>query len=67
MPTEPDEDTRSEDEHDAQSAHRADRPPTEEEEAAAERADELTPEQEQAYRDAIERGAAVEGEGRIDL
>ena len=52
------------DEADARAAHRADRMPTPEEEAAAER-NELDPAVAEAYEDAIERGANVEGEGRI--
>jgi hypothetical protein len=54
------------DERDAISAHRADRPPTEEEEAAAERNADLSPESAAAYQEAIERGANVKGEGQID-
>jgi hypothetical protein len=54
------------DERDARSDHRADRPPTPEEEAAAERDPELTDEQATAYEEAIERGAHVRGEGQIE-
>ena len=66
MPTEPDDQTTTEDEHDAHAGHGADRPPTEEEEAAAERAPAVPPESSEAYKDAIERGAAVKGEGQIE-
>ena len=52
------------DEADAHADHRADRMPTPEEEAAAER-NELDPEVAQAYEKAMERGANVEGEGKI--
>ena len=52
------------DEADAQAAHEADRMPSPEEEAAAER-NELDPAVAEAYQDAIERGAAVKGEGEI--
>ncbi len=52
------------DERDAQAAHRADRPPTPEEEAVAERT-ELDPEVAEAYKEAAERGANVKGEGQI--
>jgi hypothetical protein len=52
------------DEADAGAAHRADRMPTPEEEAVAERS-ELDPSVAEAYEEAIERGAGVEGEGQI--
>lgn len=52
------------DEADAMAAHDADRMPTPEEEAAA--PDEVDPAVAQAYEDAIERGAAVKGEGQLD-
>jgi hypothetical protein len=64
-PTTPDRDTIAEDRKDAQAGHDADRPPTEEEEAAAERAGETDPHAAEAYKEAIERGAAQEGEGKI--
>ena len=64
-PTTPDRDTIAEDRKDADAAHDADRPPTEEEEAAAERSGDLDPAVAAAYKDAIERGAAQEGEGKI--
>jgi hypothetical protein len=67
MPTEPDEQTTAEDEQDARAGHDADRPPTDDEEAAAERAGKPSPESEEAYKEAIERGAAIKGEGQIDL
>jgi hypothetical protein len=67
MPTEPDDKTTAEDERDAQAAHDADRPPTEDEEEAADRHSSLDPASAEAYKDAIERGAAIEGEGQIDL
>jgi hypothetical protein len=54
------------DERDARAEHRADRPPTADEEAAAERAPELTPDAAEAYEEAIERGANVRGEGQIE-
>lgn len=52
------------DEADATATHDADRPPTPEEEAAA--PTQVDPHVAEAYEDAIERGAAVEGEGQID-
>jgi len=55
------------DERDAQARHDADRAPTRDEEAAAERNPEVSRESAEAYRDAIERGADVVGEGQIDL
>jgi hypothetical protein len=66
MPTEPDDHTTAEDERDAHAGHEADRPPTEEEEAAAERDPAVPPSSSKAYKEAIERGAAVKGEGQID-
>jgi len=54
------------DEDDARATHGADREPTPEEEEAAERGSTLPPESAQAYKEAIERGANVEGEGQID-
>jgi hypothetical protein len=64
-PTTPDKDSIAEDRKDAGAAHDADRMPTEEEEAAAERAGDTDPHVSEAYKDAIERGANQEGEGRI--
>lgn len=58
--------TVDEDERDARAAHRADRPPTPEEEALADGHDEVAPESATAYKEAIERGARVKGEGQID-
>jgi hypothetical protein len=55
------------DERDARADHRADRGPTPEEERAAEGNADLDPASAEAYREAIERGADVEGEGKIDL
>jgi hypothetical protein len=65
--TSPDDRTLAEDERDAKAAHRADRAPTPEEEREAERNPEVSPESRKAYEEAIERGADVEGEGKIDL
>jgi len=64
-PTTPDRDTIAEDRKDANAEHGADRPPTEDEEAAAERSGDLDPEVAEAYKDAIETGANLEGEGKI--
>jgi hypothetical protein len=63
-PTTPDRQTIGEDRASLDSEHDADRPPTPEEEAAAERADELDPNVAASYKDAIERGAAQQGEGK---
>ncbi|HET6954267.1 MAG TPA: hypothetical protein VFI47_28140 [Acidimicrobiales bacterium] len=52
------------DRRDAAHEHRADRPPTPEEEALADEL-ELDPEVAPAYKEQAERGAGVEGEGRI--
>ncbi len=52
------------DEADATASHDADRMPTPAEEAAA--PTEVDPAVAQAYDDAIERGAAVKGEGQLD-
>jgi len=49
---------------DAAAAHDADRPPTPDEESAA--PTEVDPAVAEAYGDALERGAAVEGEGQIE-
>ena len=64
-PTTPDRDTIAEDRKDASASHEADRMPTEEEEAAAERAGGPSPEAAEAYKEAAERGANLEGEGKI--
>lgn len=61
---EPTDATVQADEADAIAAHDADRPPTPEEEAAA--PTEVDPAVAEAYEDAMERGAAVKGEGQID-
>ncbi|MBL8777761.1 MAG: hypothetical protein JNK12_17600 [Acidimicrobiales bacterium] len=58
------DDTVRADEADAAAAHDADRPPTPEEEAAA--PTEVDPQVAEAYEAAMERGAAVKGEGQID-
>jgi hypothetical protein len=52
------------DRQDATTQGHADRPPTPEEEAAAPTS--LDPEAAKAYKEAIERGANVPGEGQID-
>jgi hypothetical protein len=65
--TTPSDQTVAEDEHDAKATHGADRPPTEQEEREAEKNPPVSPESAAAYDEAIERGAAVEGEGQIDL
>ncbi|CAN5206322.1 hypothetical protein BH20ACT3_BH20ACT3_08030 [soil metagenome] len=54
--------TESDDEHLGASP---DRPPTAEEEAAADRAPEMDPEVAENYKREAERGANVEGEGKI--
>lgn len=63
-PTTPDQDTIKEDREALQEAHDADRMPTPEEEAAAERSGPVDPEVADSYKDALERGASQEGEGR---
>jgi len=63
--TTPSDDTVDADRRDAAASHAPDRPPTPDEEEAAESQD-LDPEVAASYKEAIERGAAVEGEGRID-
>jgi hypothetical protein len=52
------------DEEDAQASHRADRMPTAEEERVADGL-ELDPDVAESYKEAIERGANVKGEGEI--
>ena len=64
-PTTPDRATIAEDRKALDDDHQADREPTADEEAAAERSGEVDPAVAEAYKDAIERGAAQEGEGRI--
>jgi len=59
-----DDATRQIDEDDARATHGADRMPTPEEERIADEL-ELDPQVAESYEDAIERGANVEGEGRI--
>lgn len=61
-----DEATRKVDEHDARTMGSADRMPTEDEERVADQ-QELDPEVAESYREAAERGASLEGEGRIEL
>jgi hypothetical protein len=62
-PTTPARDTIKEDRASLAEAHDADRPPTPDEEAAAER-NQLDPDVAESYKDAMERGAAQEGEGK---
>lgn len=64
--TEPDEETRAFEEGDARTTAHADDMPTAEEEAAAERAGRPEPSTGEHYREMAERGAATQGEGRID-
>jgi len=70
-PTEPDKATGDAEEHEAGTAHDADRPATTDEEAAAERAlhdPDLTGDMEDVaehYREMTERGVESKGEGRI--
>lgn len=66
-PTIPDRDTIKEDRAMTAEGHGADRMPTAEEEAAAARAGDLDPEVAASYKEAIERGAAQEGEGKPGL
>lgn len=63
-PTTPDRETIRQDRADQDAAHTADRPPTPEEEEAAERSGDVDPDVASSYKEAIERGAAQEGEGR---
>lgn len=60
-----DETTRSVEEEEAHQRGGADRPPTSKEERLAEQTD-PDPEVAEAYKEATERGAEAEGEGRID-
>lgn len=62
--TRPDIETEAAEEQEARATHAADRPPTPEEEAAAEE-EGLDPEVAASYKEAIERGAEVKGEGEI--
>ncbi|MET0726967.1 MAG: hypothetical protein ABWZ76_01580 [Acidimicrobiales bacterium] len=66
-PTTPDKTTIREDRAAVGAHHRADRMPTPEEEAAAERAGDLDAGTTARYKEALERGAAQEGEGRPGL
>jgi hypothetical protein len=63
-PTTPDRDTIKQDRAALDAPHTADRPPTPEEEAVADAADDLDPDAAEAYKEALERGAAQQGEGR---
>ncbi len=64
-PARPSTETREEEKRDERVAAHADGAPTPEEEAAAERAGESDEQSAQAYKEAIERGARQEGEGRL--
>jgi hypothetical protein len=66
-PTTPDRDTIREDRDALQTEHRADRPPTPEEEGAADQNEDLDPKVAASYKEAMERGAAQEGEGKPGL
>jgi len=63
--TRPSRETRATEEEDERVTAHADDLPTPEEEAAAERGRVDDPEAATAYKEAIERGARQEGEGRI--
>ena len=63
-PTIPDRESIKEDRAALGDDHGADRMPTPEEEAAAERAPDLDPDTAESYKEALERGAAQEGEGK---
>jgi hypothetical protein len=63
--TRPDRETRATEREDAAVHAQADDHPTSAEEAAAERAGPADEESSKAYKEAIERGARQEGEGRI--
>src|SRR4051812_9548557 len=65
--TTPDKDTIREDRKALDQEHSPDREATPEEEAAAERSGDLDPEVSKAYKEAMERGARQEGEGRPGL
>lgn len=60
-----DEATRTVEARDAHADHDAGRGPTEHEEALAEANEPVSPDVAQAYEAALERGANVEGEGKI--
>ena len=61
--TNPSEATRAQEETEAAAAHKADRPPTGEEEKAA--PTKASPESERDFKEMAKRGAEVEGEGQI--
>ncbi|MBK5222041.1 MAG: hypothetical protein JJE52_04025 [Acidimicrobiia bacterium] len=61
----PTDETRETEDDDAEVTSRADRMPTPEEERLAEQ-NELDPDAAASYEEAIERGANVKGEGRIE-
>lgn len=63
--TRPSAETRAEEEADARVKPSSDEAPTSEEEEAAARGDALDDDEKRAYKDAIERGARQEGEGRL--
>jgi hypothetical protein len=60
-----DDATRAADDDDAHAEHRADRMPTAEEERLADE-QQLDPDVAESYKEATERGANLEGEGRIE-
>ena len=59
--------TEAVEEHDAHTAPSGGPEPTPEEERAAERAAPADPEVAEAYKDQLEMGAALEGEGAVDV
>jgi hypothetical protein len=63
-PTTPNSDTIAEDRKALDKEHEPDRMPTAEEEGLADTAEDLDPEAAQKYKEALERGAAQEGEGK---
>jgi hypothetical protein len=64
-PTRPSAETRKEEARDENVSAHADETPTSAEEAAAERAGDADEETSRSYKEAIERGAHQEGEGRL--
>jgi hypothetical protein len=64
-PTRPSAETRKEEARDERVTAHADETPTSAEEAAAERAADADEATSRAYKEAIERGARQEGEGRL--
>lgn len=66
-PTTPDKNTIREDRAALDTEHAPDRMPTPEEEGLADMADDLDPEAARRYKEAIERGAAQEGEGKAGV